>query len=116
MPKHDIVAIRESSHRGQKPKVSIKLHLRGPGKGTHAVLASTPPLDVDDRRIEALHAAFRSLADTLQGQADYLCSCPPPLYQRCRVCSCTNMQACPEGCHWVEPDLCSSCAASDSAS
>lgn len=29
---------------------------------------------------------------------------------RCRVCGCTDNQACPEGCWWVEPDLCSSCA------
>jgi hypothetical protein len=28
----------------------------------------------------------------------------------CRVCGCTEFHACPEGCWWVEPDLCSSCA------
>jgi activating signal cointegrator 1 len=28
---------------------------------------------------------------------------------RCRVCGCTNDNACPEGCAWVEPDLCSEC-------
>lgn len=27
----------------------------------------------------------------------------------CRVCGCTDDRACPGGCHWVEPDLCSSC-------
>jgi len=27
----------------------------------------------------------------------------------CRVCGCTDAQACPGGCHWVEPDLCSVC-------
>jgi len=78
MSNHDIVAIRETSQRGKNPKVSIKLHLRGPRGGTHVILASTPPLDANDRRIEALHGAFRSLADTLQAQADYLCSCAPP--------------------------------------
>ncbi|ENE2730594.1 TPA: helix-turn-helix domain-containing protein [Stenotrophomonas maltophilia] len=30
--------------------------------------------------------------------------------RRCRVCSCTDMQACPGGCSWAGPDLCSSCA------
>lgn len=30
--------------------------------------------------------------------------------QRCRVCGCTDDQACPGGCSWVEPDLCSRCA------
>jgi hypothetical protein len=31
--------------------------------------------------------------------------CPP----RCRVCGCTDARACPEGCYWVESDLCSAC-------
>lgn len=33
---------------------------------------------------------------------------------RCRICGCTDNDACHapcgEPCHWVEPDLCSSCA------
>jgi len=28
----------------------------------------------------------------------------------CRGCGCTEASACPEGCYWVEPDLCSVCA------
>lgn len=28
----------------------------------------------------------------------------------CRVCGCTDHNACDGGCHWVEEDLCSSCA------
>ncbi|PZS93767.1 helix-turn-helix domain-containing protein [Stenotrophomonas maltophilia] len=31
--------------------------------------------------------------------------------RRCRVCSCTDLQACPGGCSWAGPDLCSGCAA-----
>lgn len=37
----------------------------------------------------------------------------PPLHSStgaCRVCGCTEHFACPEGCSWVEPDLCSECA------
>ncbi len=30
--------------------------------------------------------------------------------QRCRICGCTNHEACPGGCEWVEADLCSRCA------
>lgn len=30
--------------------------------------------------------------------------------QRCRVCGCTDDHACPGGCYWVAPDLCSACA------
>lgn len=35
-----------------------------------------------------------------------------PLFdeQKCRVCGCTDDYACPGGCYWVEPDLCSKCA------
>jgi len=28
----------------------------------------------------------------------------------CRVCGCTNERACPGGCVWAEPNLCSRCA------
>lgn len=28
----------------------------------------------------------------------------------CRVCGCTDASACPDGCWWVESDLCSGCA------
>lgn len=34
----------------------------------------------------------------------------PDAEQKCRVCGCTWDNACPGGCHWVEPDLCSQCA------
>lgn len=27
----------------------------------------------------------------------------------CRVCNCTDDDACPGGCYWVEDDLCSRC-------
>jgi len=38
---------------------------------------------------------------------------PPPGPGVCRVCGCTDEYGCPEGCWWVEPDLCSSCAGKD---
>ena len=31
--------------------------------------------------------------------------------RRCRVCGCTDLQACEGGCWWIEDDLCSSCVA-----
>lgn len=31
----------------------------------------------------------------------------------CRVCGCTENNACPGGCWWVEADLCSSCVGAD---
>lgn len=30
--------------------------------------------------------------------------------RQCRVCGCTQHRACPGGCYWFEPDLCSRCA------
>jgi len=32
---------------------------------------------------------------------------------RCRGCGCTEHFGCPDGCFWVTPDLCSSCASTD---
>jgi len=29
----------------------------------------------------------------------------------CRACGCTESLACPQGCGWAQPDLCSVCAA-----
>jgi hypothetical protein len=28
---------------------------------------------------------------------------------KCRICGCTDDQACPGGCYWVDDDLCSRC-------
>ena len=34
--------------------------------------------------------------------------------QKCRMCGCTDEEACqPNGCVWVENDLCSACCAGD---
>lgn len=31
--------------------------------------------------------------------------------RKCRICGCTWFNGCPEGCYWVEEDLCSKCTA-----
>jgi hypothetical protein len=31
------------------------------------------------------------------------------MVRMCKICGCTNAHACPAGCSWVEPDLCSRC-------
>ena len=33
----------------------------------------------------------------------------------CRSCGCIDDQACPDGCYWVEADLCSACVPEDAA-
>jgi hypothetical protein len=34
----------------------------------------------------------------------------PAVPRTCRVCGCTDRRACPEGCYWTGPNLCSACA------
>lgn len=31
----------------------------------------------------------------------------------CRICGCTDDHACPGGCYWVEPNLCSACSSAE---
>lgn len=42
---------------------------------------------------------------------DYLEALGMPGYEepRCRACGCSERQACPGGCIWATPDLCSKC-------
>ncbi len=51
---------------------------------------------------ELLSRHVNFLIDELMGSA-------PSEIQKCRVCGCTVNHPCPEGCHWLEYDLCSSC-------
>ncbi|MEA4895782.1 MAG: hypothetical protein VB064_11040 [Oscillospiraceae bacterium] len=75
---------------------------------------------IHDPKAELLHHAFalacRVLDDNLpvrlpdnQSWRDYILERvrTEPV---CRVCGCTEDNACPGGCCWVEPDLCSTCA------
>lgn len=50
------------------------------------------------QRLDDLADAYRSLTTAVLGP-------------ECRVCGCTNDEACVGGCSWAEPDLCSVCAA-----
>jgi len=51
-------------------------------------------------------------ANTVTAMTCFWCEAEilPPGPGVCRVCGCTDEHGCPEGCWWVEPDLCSSCA------
>jgi hypothetical protein len=44
------------------------------------------------------------------GLAAQLLALFEPAFDSCRICGCTDTQACPGGCYWVEPNLCSACA------
>jgi hypothetical protein len=58
-------------------------------------------------------AACRLCGRTLVGERSIERGYGPTCYrkvQKCRVCGCTHLTPCPEGCYWVEDDLCSACA------
>lgn len=50
-------------------------------------------------------------------EREFIAEVDPDLHElledehRCRSCGCSEHLACPEGCWWVEHDLCSACAA-----
>lgn len=53
----------------------------------------------------------RCLLERLRENAAKEAGVPP--VRSCRVCGCTDARACPGGCWWVGPRLCSSCARTD---
>jgi hypothetical protein len=62
------------------------------------------PLSLEDvcARLEAAAAA----APTIRTDGKFVFSAQGV----CRVCGCTDERACPGGCVWAEPNLCSRCA------
>lgn len=54
----------------------------------------------------ALYGFIRRAGGTITA-TDKLHNSGLPVF--CRVCGCTDDRACPGGCCWVEPDLCSAC-------
>ncbi len=52
----------------------------------------------------------------LQIQGAYYCQECGPHVEICAECGCTDECGCPEGCSWVAPGLCSSCASPGEAS
>jgi hypothetical protein len=53
------------------------------------------------------HEATMTHVDLLLAELERAGVEPGP---QCRVCECTEDAPCPDGCHWVEADLCSACA------
>lgn len=54
-------------------------------------------------------AACNHVLDHLRGTAHECPGALAPAVTTCRGCGCTDDHACPGGCSWVEPDLCSAC-------
>ncbi len=65
-----------------------------------------------------VRGVMREIGDSLTGPLIHYVPEIKPLIEdgwinagTCRICGCTDEQACLEGCSWVEADLCSRCAA-----
>lgn len=74
------------------------------GGGFWNVYASKPENDGPDLPFGGLLGSGCTRAEAWETAADGLA-----LKRRCRICGCTELQACDGGCWWVGPDLCSSC-------
>lgn len=71
-------------------------------------------VEVDHRQAASIWRSRRQKIGAqqyrVQPSGDAAVGFPGLLVATCRICGCTDMQACPGGCWWVEPDLCSACA------
>ena len=73
----------------------------------HRMFAHGAPVLLD----MLISAASEALAPSCPALTDDKREFPVPslLGPVCRVCGCTEYDACPGGCGWAEPDLCTSC-------
>ena len=73
--------------------------------------AQATPIDLrhdSDRSVAELLFDIGASSDAAERMlAEDLAATPA---RTCRQCGCTDNAACWPACHWVEPDLCSSCA------
>lgn len=74
------------------------------GEGAEYISAYTDPEITDDPMTEEEVRAENEVC--IKKGSIFLITAIPS----CRVCGCTEYCACPEGCYWVEDDLCSACA------
>jgi len=66
-------------------------------------------------RFSVMEIEVGSVVDLLAEGADDRPGLLERQQRRCRVCGCTDDQACPGGCRWVDVDLCSRCAGESGA-
>ena len=73
----------------------------------YGLVTGGPEADLD--RCRAILARGKDGGVYPNGESIEALVCELTGISRCRACGCTDMNACPEGCYWVEPDLCSEC-------
>lgn len=66
---------------------------------------------IEKLRVLMVEAVPRSALDAIDGEPRL----PAMLGPVCRECGCSQNDACPEGCAWAEPDLCTACVARERA-
>lgn len=76
-------------------------HARAAAAAEHVALATL------------LNFQVRSLPDLFEAP-DESVRIPLIVGPICRECGCTEQDACPEGCGWAEPDLCTACVGAPS--
>jgi hypothetical protein len=69
------------------------------------VLTARSLEEPDDRTVSQLAATAKRFE---LGEVDDVAYA---MTRACRGCGCTEHEPCPEGCSWVDPDLCTCCAA-----
>jgi len=65
--------------------------------------------NMDDQVGKTSERTRRCESEVRTALREHYCRISKPV-RRCRVCGCTDDHACPGGCFWVAPDLCSRCA------
>lgn len=73
----------------------------------YGLVTGGPTIDVD-RAVDLITRGRRRGIVPAKDIAERLCDELMGV-RRCRICGCTDAHGCPEGCEWVEWDLCSSC-------
>jgi hypothetical protein len=95
-------------------EAALLLHVSTEAQAINSDHAPTPELVAADRRWEhAEQVAWNLLTETIPVDADLYPDGPDLAaigIRACRECGCTDDSACPEGCSWIEVDLCSACA------
>jgi hypothetical protein len=71
------------------------------------------PGGTDEEGLEPDECRVCGFPDNIEKMADYHCGDDEDDGPACRVCGCTQNNACFPSCHWVEDDLCSACVDCD---
>jgi len=84
---------------------AMALALQVQGVGLVDLVRTGAAMSQDHVRI-VLASALSAGVERLQPAGELLAA-----VRQCRICGCTDAEACPGGCSWAQPEICSTCAA-----